>query len=348
MNKYSIHQSIGTSARRLSLGLILIAVAGGILLLSDLDRRRTASGNRDRIVVWKLSLVALNNVADVEETEKGVMDGLRASGLVEGRDYEAKMLNAQGDMATVNSLIDAAVTNRSDLIITLSTPTLQAAIQRARSIPVVFAYVANPVAAGAGRSDDDHLPNITGIYLAQQYEQAFAIFRECLPSARRVGTLFVPSEVNTVYNKEMLRQAAANVGIEVVATPVSTSVEAADAAISMTSQRIDAVVQVPGNLIASSFNAVAQAAHRARLPLFAFTSTQAKAGAMVSLARDYYDNGREAGLVAARVMRGENPSKIPFRSVGKTRLIINLDAARVINFNLPPALVKRADEVIGK
>src|SRR5262249_9545131 len=151
-------------------------------------------------------------------------------GLVAGRDYETKQLNAQGDMATVNSLVDAAVTDRSDLLITLSTPTLQAAVQKARQLPIVFTYVANPVAAGAGRSEEDHLPNITGVYLAHQYEKMLAIFRECMPNARRVGTLFVPSEVNTVFHKEQLTAAASKAGLEVIAVPASTSTEIADAA----------------------------------------------------------------------------------------------------------------------
>lgn len=297
---------------------------------------------------WKIGMIAFNNAVDVEEVEHGILAGLRESGLVEGRDYETKTLNAQGDMATVNSLIDAAVTAPSDILITLSTPTLQAAVQRARNLPVVFSYVANPVLAGAGRSDNDHLSNITGVYLVLSYDEMFALLRECLPRARRIGTIFIPAEVNTVFHKDKLTEAATKAGVEVVAVPVSTSTEVADAALSMTSQKIDAVVQLPGNLIAASFGAIAQAAHRARLPLFAFTTAQAKAGAMVVMARDYFDNGREAGLTAARVMRGENTAKIPFKSVSKTRLIVNLEAARAVGFTIPPALVKRADEVMGK
>ncbi len=59
-----------------------------------------------------VNLVEFNNVLDVEEAEHGVLTGLRESGLVEGRYYEVKIRNAQGDMGTVNSLIDAAVGGR--------------------------------------------------------------------------------------------------------------------------------------------------------------------------------------------------------------------------------------------
>jgi ABC-type uncharacterized transport system substrate-binding protein len=324
------------------------ALARADVVIDETGKHEKAANAQPLAKKWKVSLIAFNNVVDVEEVEQGVLAGLRDSGLVEGRDYETKALNAQGDMATVSSLIDSAVTDRSDLIITLSTPTLQAAVQRARNTPVVFSYVANPVLAGAGRSDTDHLPNITGVYLILPHARAMELLRECLPRARRVGTLFIPAEVNSVFHKDKMVEAATKAGIEVVAVPVSTSAEVADAALSLTSQKIDAVVQLPGNLVAASFGAIAQATHRAKLPLFAFASSQIKAGAMVVLARDYFDNGREAGLVAARVMRGENPAAIPFRSVSKTRLIVNLEAARAVGFTIPAALVKQADEVIGK
>lgn len=310
--------------------------------------KKSTEGRKSLARRWKIGLIEYNNVGDVEETEQGVLAGLKESGLVDGRDYEKKILNAQGDMSTVNSLVDAAVTDRSDLLITLSTPTLQAAVQRAGRLPVVFTYVANPVAAGAGRSDNDHLPNIAGIYLAQQYEKMIALFRECMPGARVIGTLFVPSEVNTVYHKEQVTLEARKAGLEVVALPVSTSSEISDAALSLASQRIDAIVQVPGNLITASFVTIEQAARKRRLPIFAFSSTQAREGAVVTLSRDYFDNGREAGLLAARIMRGESPASIPFRSVGKTLLIVNLKSAETIGFNVPQEVVKRADQVIGR
>src|SRR5262249_38134427 len=289
-----------------------------------------------------------NNVSDVEEAEHGVLDGLREAGLVEGRDYDVKIRNAQGDMGTVNSLIDASLTEGADMLITLSTPTLQAALQRARNLPIIFTYVASAVIAGAGRSDTDHLPNVTGVYLGAGYQEILALIREFFPSVRSVGTLFVPAEVNTVYHKDQLTKQAQAVGIEVIAVAASTNAEVPDAALSLCSRDIDALCQIAGNLTASAFPSIAQAAQRAKLPTFAFQSSQARAGATVVMARDYGDGGREAGLMAARVMRGEDPASIPFQAVQKTRLIVNLESARSRGLTLPPALVQRADEVIGQ
>src|SRR5204863_6305141 len=88
---------------------------------------------------WKIYLVELNNVLDVEESEQGILEGLRSE-LTEGQDFAVKIGNAQGDMATLTGVIDAALSDGADMLITMSTPTLQVALQRAQKVPVVFTY----------------------------------------------------------------------------------------------------------------------------------------------------------------------------------------------------------------
>jgi ABC-type uncharacterized transport system substrate-binding protein len=121
-----------------------------------------------------------------------------------------------------------------------------------------------------------------------------------------------------------------------------------DAALSLTSRKLDAICHLPGNLVSAGFPSVVKAARQARVPIFGFQSRQARDGAVLVLARDYFDSGREAGLVAARVMRGENPANIPFRVYDKNKLMVNVKAARDIELLLPPALIKKAKEVIGQ
>jgi len=119
--------------------------------------------------------VHLNRLLDAEEAETGVVDGLREAGLVEGRDFDKTVRDAQGDMATVSSQMDAALADRSDLIIPFSTPALQAALQRVKRVPVVFNYVADAIAAGAGPTVTSHVPNVTGVYLIGAYAQMPAL-----------------------------------------------------------------------------------------------------------------------------------------------------------------------------
>ncbi len=297
---------------------------------------------------WNIDILEYVNVLDVEDGERGIRAGLQEAGLIEGRDYRLRVRNAQGDMPTLSTLVDAAVTEGTDLLMTLSTPTLQAALQRARNVPTVFTFVADAVKAGAGHSNEAHLPNVTGVTTASAYDEMIATVRECLPEARRIGTLFVPAEVNMVHNKDELSAAAHKAGLELVAVAANTSAEVSDAALALTGQGIDALCQVAGNVTTASFAAITQAAQRARLPLFGFLSSNARDGAAVVVARDYFDGGRDAGLMAARIMRGDSPATIPIQPLRTTRILLNRDAARAAGLTIPEALLKRATVVTGK
>jgi ABC-type uncharacterized transport system substrate-binding protein len=333
--------------RRIALGLAVVAAASAILLFSDLQHRNRARRAPAASHKWKLYFVQYNDVIDVKDAQAGVMEGLSESGLQNGRDFEVEILNAQGDMATVSALVDAALTARADMLITFSTPTLQAALRRAQNVPVVYNYVGSGLKAGAGKSNTDHAPNVTGVSLLPANDEALSLIRTHFPSIRRVGTLYCPAETNMVIAKNSLDASAKRDGFEVVYVPAETGTAVPAAAAALLPRPLDAVLQIPGNLTASAFGSISEAARRAHIPIFAFQKSQAIGGAMVVVARDYRDSGRHAAHLAARIIRGENPAKIPLEDFGKTSLIVNLDAARALNIALPPALVRSAREVIG-
>jgi ABC-type uncharacterized transport system substrate-binding protein len=297
---------------------------------------------------WRVSLIELNRVLDVEEAEKGVLDGLREAGLVEGRDFEKTVRDAQGDMATVSGLIDAAVGDGADMLITFSTPALQAALQRAKRVPVIFNYVADPIVAGAGASATAHLPNVTGVYLIAAYKQMVPLLRAYLPNARVLGTVYVPAEVNMVSQRDVMSAVMREAGLELKAVAANSSAEVGEAALALLASHVDAICQLPGNLTAAAFPGIADAARRARVPVFGFQSSQVHGGAVAVVARDYYDSGREAAGLAARVMRGESPAVIPFVGFTETKLIVNPEAARAIGLDSPASIVAKADEVVGR
>ncbi|TMA80673.1 MAG: hypothetical protein E6J72_07535 [Deltaproteobacteria bacterium] len=297
---------------------------------------------------WRVDVLQYINIPEVEDAEHGIRAGLVDAGLVADRDFVVTVRNAQGDMPTLNTLVDAALSDGTDLLMPLSTPALQATLQRARGRPIVFSVIANPFLAGAGRTNEDHLPNVTGVPTVGAYDPLLAVLRECVPNAHRIGTLFVPAEVNSVFNKDQLTQAAQNSGMELRVVAVNTSTEVADAALALATQGIDAIAQIGGSLTAASFTAIAQAARRARVPLFGVLSSNIHEGAAVVLSRDYYDGGHAAGLIAARVIRGEPPAAIPFEPLQKTRLLVNPAAAGALGMTIPRSLVARADEVVEK
>jgi ABC-type uncharacterized transport system substrate-binding protein len=351
--------------KRLSLGFFLIILVSLALLISDWNHRKHSPG-KQRLTntpgetsnglattraphkVWNIHLLQFTASPPMDETHSGILKGLKESGLEDGRDFRITARTAQGDIATLDSMVDAAVNDGADMIMTMSTPALQAAFHRVKDRPIVYSIAVDPKSWGAGKTNEDHPPNVTGVYVTLPVNQMIQAIQECAPKARRIGTLFVPSETNSVFVKDTLVAEARKAGLEVVTAPVSGTSEVLDAAISLTTRNIDIFCQIADNTSSSSFPSIIEAADKARLPLFCFSSKQAEQGAVLSIANDYHDNGIEAGHVAARVMRGENPASIPYTGTQKVTMVINLMSAKAIGFSFPESMLKEADEIIRK
>lgn len=329
--------------RRLILGFALILMASAVLLGSDLDRRVGAKKRSG----FHVRLIEYVNVQDVEEAEKGVIEGFAESGLKPGPDFRLEIGNAQGDTAAVHSLLDSAVSSDANLVFVMSTPVLQAALQKIRDRPLVFTYIASPKAAGAG-DDDNHLPNVTGVATGGAYKEALELVKEVMPNTRTVGTIFCPAEVNSVVHRDRSAAVAKKLGMELIAVPASTAVEVPDAALALCGRRPDVICQIPGNMTTSSFPSIANAARQAHIPLFGMQTSHGREGAAIAVGRDYHDAGRQAAHMAARILRGESPAGIPFEMIKRVKTLVNLRACREFGVTVPPAVMKRAFEVIGR
>jgi len=336
-----------TFLARLLPGLLAITLAAGVLLAFDRSRRPVETETPGSIRPWRIDLLEYVTVQDVEDAEVGIRAGFDEVGLVPGRDFELRIRSAQGDMPTLPALVDAALGDGSDLLMTLSTPTLQAAIRRGKGVPIVFTFVADAIIAGAGTSADAHLPNVTGVTTASPYEELVSVARECLPALRRAGTLVVPAEINSTVNRERLAKLAASVGIELEAVPVNAVTELSDAADALCARGLDAILQVGSNLTSSGFASIGQAARRCRTPLFGVLSSDADNGAAVVVARDFREAGRLAAGLAVQVLRGASPAEIPFRHVEATKLLVNPQAAALLRLDIPPSVLARAERVGG-
>lgn len=295
---------------------------------------------------WQLRSLSYVNSPDAEEAERGLRDGLKKAQLVEGRDYVLKPSNAQGDMSALNGMVDAALADRADLLLTVSTQALQSCVQRSKGTPIVFTMVANPFSAGVGTSDKAHLANLTGCYGANDVAAMMPILHKLVPQAKRMGAIFAPAEVNSVFNHSLLVHAAKEAGYDLLALGVNSSSDVLEVTQSLLADQVDVICLANSNLVGSSFPTVIQATHRARVPVFGFFGGSAQQGALVVLARDYYDMGVESGLIAARVMRGEHTSDIPFHQARTSKLIVNKSAARTCGITFSAEFLKSADQVI--
>lgn len=308
--------------------------------------RSIADAPPRRAKPWNLQAIVYSESPPAEDTLEGLAAGMKSWSLKEGTDYTFRVRNAQGDVAALSGIVDAALTDGADIIIPISTPSLQATLQKARDLPVVFSMVANPMAAGAANSYEDHLPNVTGVTVFAPADDLLDLLVTNFPTMKRIGTLFCPAEANSVDLKDYLVKHAGDRGLEVVTVAANSSAELADAATSLAGRPIDAIVQISDNLTSAGFSAITQAARQGQKPLFSLNSTTIALGSPVAFGRDYFNTGEETAAVLEQVMNGESPADIPIRLSPKIIKAASLPNAQAVGMELPAGFLDQMQTVI--
>src|SRR3954469_18075765 len=94
-----------------------------------------SAGCRQSAPVFSIDLIKFLDNSYTASFQQSLQEGLDAAGLRKGTDYWLRTRAAQGDMATLTLLVDAAKTDRTNLLITFQAPTLFTAMQRAPDVP---------------------------------------------------------------------------------------------------------------------------------------------------------------------------------------------------------------------
>ena len=143
-----------------------------------------------------------------------------------------------------------------------------------------------------------------------------------------------------------MKQDAAAAKFELISRGVTASTEMVDASQALCDQHPDAICLSNSNLTGSTFPTLGGAAARAKIPVFAFLGSTAAQGASVVLTRDYYDMGMDSAKLAARIIRGESPAKIPYHHSTGSKLFVNPKTARECGLQFTDEFIKSADKVV--
>src|ERR1051325_11670061 len=211
------------SFKRLFLGIALIARASGILLYSDLRSRNRPQQRINQAAAvqkqFRVALVEHASQAVLEEGTRGVPEALAARGYSDGGKMALRRYNAQADLPTANSIAKDVVGGGNDLIITVSTASLQTvanANKFASQTRHVFGLVTDPYGAGVGINPTNHLdhpPYMTGYGTLQPVAAAFKMARQMRPELKAVGVVWNPAEANPQAPARLGRAVCAELGI---------------------------------------------------------------------------------------------------------------------------------------
>jgi len=298
--------------------------------------------------LYTFGIFLYTDAPTLNDVRRGFMSVLEDNGLLDQANIDLVLRNANGSMPEAQKIARKLVDDEVDMLVVFSTPCLVAALHATKTIPIVFSSVANPILAGAGRSPEDHLSNVTGISSRSPIKENLLFIKEVLPDVKRIGTLWTPSELNSKYYLDLMREGAKELGIEVEAVPITNASEILHSAQLLINRKIDVINQISDNTINASFEIIGKVADENAIPLFGGFPQHTKSGACAAIGWDFYDMGYRAGLVALEVKNGKSPKDIPIQYMTDKKLHLNLEAAVKQGIVFPPHVIERADVIIDE
>ncbi|MBU4329188.1 MAG: ABC transporter substrate-binding protein [Acidobacteria bacterium] len=296
--------------------------------------------------LYTIGVCQVNDAPTLNAVREGFVKALEDRGFRDGENISLLFRNANGDIQVMQKIAREFVMEKVDMIVPLSTPSLQAALHATQTIPIVFSSIANPYLAGAGRSATDHLPTVTGVSSQGPIGESLDFIRRLLPDIQTLGTLWTPSELNSEYYLNLARDAARRNGLTIIAVPVRKTSEVLIAAQELVNRDIDVIYQISDNTTNASFEALSRVADENGIPLFGGFLLSTEEGAAAALGWDFFDMGYQAGQIALRVKAGESPGAIPIEYMSEVRLHLNLAAAARQGLTFPESVIEQADRVL--
>ena len=289
-----------------------------------------------------IAVLTYNRTPNFEDSYRGFIQEMGVLGYKNGENCTLQLRDAQLDIGTLGTIVAAIAEEKPDVVVPFTTPALQATLRRIKNVPIVFSLIASGVAAGAGKSNDDHLPNVTGAQITCDWARMLEVATAAIPNLKRVGTVFAPSEVNSVYHRDEWRQVLNAAGIELISVAADRPTELPEAAEGLATQGVQAILQISDNSSSTGFAAIVKSADRANIPVFAFAPGAMREGATISVSRDFEDVGRVCARLVDKVLRGQSPASIPFTDPKETTLLINPTRMARYGITLPKPMMDGA------
>jgi putative ABC transport system substrate-binding protein len=274
---------------------------------------------------------------------------LRQIGWVEDRDLQIEV--RWGDAANPERMRAGAqelVAAKPDAIVVHGQRTLAAVTRETRTIPVIFASLADPVGAGAVKSLAQPGGNVTGfsVFGSSSIPKLLEALKEIAPRIARAALVVSPDNIGLDRDLRALEEGVRLYDMSSTAVRVRSAVEIESAFAKLASENNCGLVVSADVVFSAQPDLIVAAAARHRLPAAYVERSFTEAGGLMSYGINREDQYRRVAVYIDRILKGAKPAELPVQLPTKFEFVLNLKAAKALGLAVPTALLLRADEVI--
>ena len=276
--------------------------------------------------------------------------GLDEASYVEGKNLTVEYHWLDGHYDRLPTLMADLVQRQVAVIATPGTTVAGLAAKAATAtIPIVFGVAGDPVRLGLVASLAQPGGNATGVnyFLQEVAAKRLRLLHDLVPKAVRIAVLVNPANGSIAEAQlQEVREAAPILGLQTQVLNAATIAEIDAAFTALERDRPDLLFVTADPFFSSRREQLATLTARERIPAAYAARNYVAAGGLMSYGTDIADSFRQVGAYTGQILKGANPADLQVLQSTKFEFVINLQTARALGIDVPPAMLSIADEVI--
>jgi len=305
---------------------------------------RAQQGERMRRVAV---LMSVDN-PEARTNHAAFVQSLKQLGWVDGQNVRIETRWADGTASLIRKNATDVLALVPDVVAVSGNDSMGALLQATRTVPIVFAQVADPVGSGFVKTMARPGGNATGFV---QFDYSLSVkwpelLKQIAPNVTRAAVLRDASIPAGIGQFAIIQAMAPSFGLEV------SAINELDAD-NIEREVTDFAVSPSGGLIVTAsalsithLELIVALAAKYKLPAVYYRRYYVDRGGLISYGYDVFQQFRGAADYVDRILKGAKPAELPVQAPNKYDLVINLKTAKALGLTVPPSLLARADEVI--
>jgi len=298
--------------------------------------------------VKNVAIITMNDTPQLLEVKDGLMAGLASHGYTEGKNLNVNFKSAQGNFGTAQQIVRQFIGENPDVIVTITTPTSQAAIAATKDMPIIFTTVTDPLKSKLVTQEKHPGGNASGISDLVPAERQLDVVKEIVPNLKTLGLVYDPGLDNARSTVESIKAIAPKMGFTIVESPAMGINNVPSAGQALVG-KVDAIFVPNDTTVYGAFESLVKVAQDGKVPLFTAERRSVQRGAVATVGFDFKDMGMRTADMVDKVLKGTKPGDMDVQYMkdlpNALALYINKDSAEKMGVKLPPDLLKRAAHV---
>lgn len=236
------------------------------------------------------------------------------------------------------NIIQGIKSQKPALILTLGTTATKIVTQEITDIPIVFSMILDP------RGSKVTSENIVGASLDIPADLQLETLKSVAPKFKQIGVIYNPSENGCIVRQA--RQAANDLGLNLILYPVKSENEIPK----IEDLNIELLWIIPDTVVCKPviIKRILLSCLKNNTAVMGFTHYYARGGALLAVACDYEDIGRQSGEMVVKLLKGEDYSCLKITVPRKVKLYLNKITADRLGITIPDEIILKASEVFGQ